>query len=364
MYLNFQNTSRFYYYNATSQTTVWHRPADCDIIPLAKLQTLKQNTEVKSEAKSSGAGASDVDEVAEATLSPGKRRLKKQVQKHRRKVSETQTENAAPLARLLPASSTSTEAILASSYAQTSPVASPRLAARRRSHRHYHSRPKFEVDDVVLPSASNSLRLTSSQPKSPPSRGLSKQISLEGENFKKQVISRPSQQPPTLHPTSEQQTPSQPSIARSVSFMSKRVYDNYTPIGWKSGRSSVESTPSTSRRSTASNGVNVQDSHNATSPVEGYCTPLTHRRTSIEKQPRLNKSATSTLSSTSKNGGQKPLAPSQPLSISELVDSGLSALGEAKLPKNSKNGVRILTFSLESYCPMFQFDLNNGLKFL
>ena len=43
-----QNTSRFYYYNASSQKTVWHRPANCDIIPLAKLQTLKQNTEVKS----------------------------------------------------------------------------------------------------------------------------------------------------------------------------------------------------------------------------------------------------------------------------------------------------------------------------
>ncbi|XP_031777201.1 uncharacterized protein LOC100119219 isoform X2 [Nasonia vitripennis] len=40
-----QSTSRFYYYNATSQKTVWHRPTDCDIIPLAKLQTLKQNTE-------------------------------------------------------------------------------------------------------------------------------------------------------------------------------------------------------------------------------------------------------------------------------------------------------------------------------
>ncbi|KZC07879.1 Rho GTPase-activating protein 39 [Dufourea novaeangliae] len=43
-----QNTSRFYYYNATSQKTVWHRPSDCDIIPLAKLQTLKQNTEPPS----------------------------------------------------------------------------------------------------------------------------------------------------------------------------------------------------------------------------------------------------------------------------------------------------------------------------
>lgn len=44
-----QNTSRFYYYNATSQKTVWHRPQNCDIIPLAKLQTLKQNTEVRDE---------------------------------------------------------------------------------------------------------------------------------------------------------------------------------------------------------------------------------------------------------------------------------------------------------------------------
>lgn len=33
-----QNTSRFYYYNAISQKTVWHRPSNCDIIPLAKLQ--------------------------------------------------------------------------------------------------------------------------------------------------------------------------------------------------------------------------------------------------------------------------------------------------------------------------------------
>uniref|UniRef100_A0A914WJT5 Rho GTPase-activating protein 39 n=1 Tax=Plectus sambesii TaxID=2011161 RepID=A0A914WJT5_9BILA len=39
------NTGRFYYYNATTMKTVWHRPHNCDIIPLAKLQTLKQNTE-------------------------------------------------------------------------------------------------------------------------------------------------------------------------------------------------------------------------------------------------------------------------------------------------------------------------------
>ena len=378
------------------------------------MQTLKQNTEVKT-STSEAAGIlskpnSDVDEnsVSETTLSPGKRRLKKQVQKHRRKVSETQTENTGqpPLARFLPGTSstasTDQAAILASSYAQTSPLASPRLsAARRRSHRHYHSRPKFEPDtdvnntgslsSVNVPSASNSLRVTSSQTRSPPNRlGLSKQLSLEGETFKKQVISRLPSQPPSLqpinseHPLQQQSSSHQPSIARSVSFMSKTrpaVYDNYAPIGWRSsGRSSVESTPSTSRRSAtgttsgASNGLNNQEMtgtgnnshhhHNATitSPVEGYCTPLTHRRTSIDNNKssqRLNKSNTSTISTaSSKNGNngngnssgnsggttknstsnQKPLAPSQPLSISELVDSGLTALGEAKLSKTRNGG--------------------------
>ena len=57
IHLSLQNTSRFYYYNATSQTTVWHRPADCDIIPLAKLQTLKQNTEVQKSCAARGLAA-------------------------------------------------------------------------------------------------------------------------------------------------------------------------------------------------------------------------------------------------------------------------------------------------------------------
>ncbi|CDW52658.1 rho GTPase activating protein 39 [Trichuris trichiura] len=42
-----QNTGRFYYCNAFSQKTVWQRPHNCDIIPLAKLQTLKLNTEAR-----------------------------------------------------------------------------------------------------------------------------------------------------------------------------------------------------------------------------------------------------------------------------------------------------------------------------
>jgi len=33
-----KKTSCFYYYNAANQKTVWHRPTNADIIPLAKLQ--------------------------------------------------------------------------------------------------------------------------------------------------------------------------------------------------------------------------------------------------------------------------------------------------------------------------------------
>ncbi|PSN44409.1 hypothetical protein C0J52_05744 [Blattella germanica] len=64
-----QNTSRFYYYNATSQKTVWHRPQNCDIIPLAKLQTLKQNTEpVPEDAVSS----EEPRKKESATQTPGR----------------------------------------------------------------------------------------------------------------------------------------------------------------------------------------------------------------------------------------------------------------------------------------------------
>uniref|UniRef100_A0A8R1TN79 Rho GTPase-activating protein 39 n=1 Tax=Onchocerca volvulus TaxID=6282 RepID=A0A8R1TN79_ONCVO len=45
------NSQRFYYYNATTMQTVWQKPVNCDIIPLAKLQTLKENTELHSNSE-------------------------------------------------------------------------------------------------------------------------------------------------------------------------------------------------------------------------------------------------------------------------------------------------------------------------
>ncbi|XP_036386503.1 rho GTPase-activating protein 39-like isoform X1 [Megalops cyprinoides] len=39
------NNGRFYYYNSLSRQTVWHRPRNCDVVPLAQLQARKQSSE-------------------------------------------------------------------------------------------------------------------------------------------------------------------------------------------------------------------------------------------------------------------------------------------------------------------------------
>ncbi|XP_016321810.1 rho GTPase-activating protein 39 [Sinocyclocheilus anshuiensis] len=62
-------TSRFYYYNASTQCTVWHRPDSCDIIPLAKLQTLKQNTNTTPPTATSASADSSPARSAVSTTS-------------------------------------------------------------------------------------------------------------------------------------------------------------------------------------------------------------------------------------------------------------------------------------------------------
>ncbi|CAH6791106.1 rho GTPase-activating protein 39 isoform X2 [Phodopus roborovskii] len=64
------NTSRFYYYSAASQRTVWHRPQNCDIIPLAKLQTLKQNTESPRASADSSPGRGSREGSTGSSLEP------------------------------------------------------------------------------------------------------------------------------------------------------------------------------------------------------------------------------------------------------------------------------------------------------
>ena len=69
------------------------------------------------------------------------------------------------------------------------------------------------------------------------------------------------------------------SIARSVSFMSKRqenrvnAYDNYAPIGWRTGRNSVEGTPTSSRKGlvqSKTSSMNGSTSNKQSPPGKGY----------------------------------------------------------------------------------------------
>lgn len=80
------NTQRFYYYNAASQKTVWHRPSKCDIIPLAKLQTLKQNTD-----------PSDRREISTQTLQ--QQLLQQQQQQHQQQQSSQHSSPSMPKIR-------------------------------------------------------------------------------------------------------------------------------------------------------------------------------------------------------------------------------------------------------------------------
>ncbi|XP_047495766.1 serine-rich adhesin for platelets-like isoform X6 [Penaeus chinensis] len=110
------NTSRFYYYNATSQKTVWHRPQNCDIIPLAKLQQIKQNTEVAEDEDSRKIVRESI-----GTQTPSKPGPKK----------EGGTGGGASEAFSLPHSLSKR---VISSTTQTSPVPSPRPSRRSSAH--------------------------------------------------------------------------------------------------------------------------------------------------------------------------------------------------------------------------------------
>ena len=123
--------------------------------------------------------------------------------------------------------------------------------------------------------------------------------------------------------------------------MSKRgtnsAYDNYAPIGWRTGRSSVEGTPTTSRKVLLSNGSKEQQLKSppavknlmlagaAAAPLSG------HPTTSADKTS--SSSATTPLS-----GRKQPVSSqnSQNMSISELVDSGLNTLGHSHSASTNK----------------------------
>ena len=125
-----QNTSRFYYYNATSQKTVWHRPSNCDIIPLAKLQTLKQNTEVKRE------GDGD-DEKSTAGSIARKGDLSVREGGGEDAATQTRRSELQPVPSNGSLGASKKTKLTLTSQVQTSPNNSPK-AVRRLSHHHRH----------------------------------------------------------------------------------------------------------------------------------------------------------------------------------------------------------------------------------
>eukprot|EP00095_Tigriopus_kingsejongensis_P006358 snap_masked-scaffold42_size484952-processed-gene-1.9 protein:Tk06358 transcript:snap_masked-scaffold42_size484952-processed-gene-1.9-mRNA-1 annotation:"hypothetical protein Phum_PHUM046570" len=317
-----QNTARFYYYNAASQKTVWHRPDHCDIIPLAKLQTLKQNTQVR-EVKLAPGGSTQATQTASGGLGGVWPHLPAQT----------------PLSR--------------SGWAQTSPAHSPQIG--RRHHRHpaggRHQRTRSDVSrgpgeppitspqkrPRVGPIASH--RYLPPEPPEPPSplqRGLADRRrttigpaqsqyysiphpvqprsrtapdqrlaqSLAGDQFRQatQIAAPPG--PDVVQPASIPEPPvvaqrvsprSTSAISRSISFMGRHPAPSVPPEQvWQpppgfeatNGRRSNESTPQSGRRvqgspestHSASSSQYGHSQSDVSSPLEGVATPLIPRK--------------------------------------------------------------------------------------
>ena len=333
-----QNTSCFYYYNASSQKTVWRRPEGegCDIIPLAKLQTLKQNTEVKEdedEAKpprSSTSGPSEATQTAEVLLD-------------KLPSSSNGSSSASGSFR------SRTRAFL-STLTQTSPTDSPKAGRRslrmHRHHHHHHQQQQQQQQSRPQPEPRPRSLRKHQEPESaysaPHKKGTPSQRFLQGEEQRSPEDRRrttigpaqakyysipgrqqqPAQQSSSRFPQQrdrDRDPPDSPdttngdvsspasasadrspysSISRSMSFMSRGSQQQH-PAGTSSwqrssvdsgGRRSVESTPQSGRRvapapNRTSPGESSQGSprhgggrRDVVSPVEGYCTPMINRK--------------------------------------------------------------------------------------
>ncbi|GBP32909.1 Rho GTPase-activating protein 39 [Eumeta japonica] len=197
------NTHRFYYYNASTQTTVWHRPTDCDIIPLAKLQTLKQNTD------------------------PQKRRE-----------TSTQTNQAAPQVLSIDTVSSSNGNSAATSHTKLSPINTKNVTITqtspvrtRRSHHHYRNsgegrRARVNEEAVVASTCRHTdsgLSSDTSLSSAAQRRKQLKQQSVGGsscESASQQSPSSPLQKPQTPF---LQTSSARPSLVSSISLATEAI---------------------------------------------------------------------------------------------------------------------------------------------
>ena len=374
---------RFYYYNASSQKTVWHKPGGCDIIPLAKLQTLKQNTEPREERERARLQTSASQTSASSRLRPGQGG---QPGRGGQVVTSSgaQTTQSPPgprrggRCRAHSNTAATNLGLTRQNHRKSQPAPG---SGHRRTNGGQHSdrrsldgaKPGYNNNGAIKyysmpPREALSLMKSSSGPGQRYSNGqaghqgyqeatrlpqLSKQRSLEGENFK--VLQSPLQSPYAQ--------PAQPgqdgSLSRSFSFMGRNgdnSAEKYLAVkNSDPARRSMESTPASGRRyplaSPEYSGHSA--SHGA---VEGFPTPMINRRThdlnsslrpagatsesedssqSPAKERRANNASGhgghGSHSSHSGHGGHSGHRPKT--LIADLVDSGLSTLTE---PENHR----------------------------
>ncbi|CAG9560291.1 unnamed protein product [Danaus chrysippus] len=212
------NTHRFYYYNASTQTTVWHRPTDCDIIPLAKLQTLKQNTDPQKRRETSTQTNQAVPQVP-STLDP---------------ISSNGNSTAASVNKLSPNNTKSV------TITQTSPVRT------RRSNYHQRNsgerRCRLSEDSAALCRHTDSGRSSDSSLSSAQQRRKQQELSACGAACTPQLRKRSSAQPHEPDKWSPHTA-----LNRSGSFISPRKDASDDSMHEKYFKS-VESTPLTRRK--------------------------------------------------------------------------------------------------------------------
>ena len=368
---------RFYYYNASSQKTVWHKPSGCDIIPLAKLQTLKQNTEPREE-RTSKACRDDISQTSSVSrlskvsskVSEGGRGGQV-VTSSGAQTSPTSPQERSRSSRCRAHSNTATSSLGLARHSNRKSQPAPGSSQRRTNGGHHSDRRSL---DGAKPSYNNNGGIKYHSYSMPVRDGMSgmsgmsghpqrnqatngpasypqgyqvgyqapisKQRSLEGENFKK--LQSPLQSPYA-------QPGQDGSLSRSHSFMARNgdqeaLHERYLAGSNNDpGRRSMESTPQSGRRYNnplhspehgdhpalrqQANSRHGRTSHGA---VDGFPTPMINRRThDLAASQRLGTSESEDSSQSPAKERRGNTGAGRPKTlIADLVDSGLSTLTE------------------------------------
>ena len=279
---------RFYYYNASSQKTVWHKPSGCDIIPLAKLQTLKQNTEPGPRQPSSSARE---EAAAQTSASPAQQltRLPAAARRQAAAVSGTQTS---------PSLGSRPQRSSKHARCRAHTASSAQLARHGPGHRHKPAgEPAAAGAEQLQPEArynggghGGSGRRSNGDRRSLDPAG----VKLSNNNSSSSLhhslqLGRPAHTAPPA-PSARTLDTEGGSLARSISFMNGEGGG-----GAAEGRRSVEATPVSARRQHQSPLQSPGDysSHpgrpgprapsrtgsvSSVAQVEGFATPLINRR--------------------------------------------------------------------------------------